>query len=157
LEEDALEYAPDLVVLNFGLNDSRIITDDSQMGKDADELETRISHPGYKNNYESIIGDIQSSSAEIIILGISATIDTIMWEETDITGIQIEKYLQSNSILEDLALSYQIEYIDLWSTFNKSPGPGIYLQQDGMHPNEEGLKLISDLIMDRIEYLGNPF
>jgi acyl-CoA thioesterase-1 len=153
LEEDALEYAPDLVVLNFGLNDSRIITDDSQVGKDADELETRISPSEYNNNYESIIGEIQNSGAEIIVIGLNATTDTIMWEETDITDIQTEKYLQFNSILEDLALSYQIEYIDLWSAFNESTGPGTYLQQDGIHPNEKGLELISELVKEKIEYL----
>jgi acyl-CoA thioesterase-1 len=55
-----------------------------------------------------------------------------------------------NSVLADLAIETGAHYIDIRQKFLEEINPEKYICEDGIHPNDEGHKLISEILYKKI-------
>ena len=155
VENDVIGYNPHLVVINFGLNDGRI------QEKNEYENENEAEEPVYdgdKENlpvhnvdletfskyYSLIVDKIKSADIKIILMGMNPVLVLSSAENNIGAEEQIEIYKNYNDEVRKISVNNHIDFIDLWSIFEANDKTNDYLQGDGIHPDEEGFRLIAD-------------
>lgn len=133
LERDVLECNPDLVTVNFGVNDAF----------------SGISVSQYEDNLRKIAGRIAASGCEKIVL-LSCEAIPEKWAEK-----QVLPYWDA---MEDAAEKTGCIYADVhgrWLAELMSGRPESELLIPGdMHPNEEGHRIIAEAVWQAIEENG---
>jgi len=162
VENDIIGYNPHLVVINFGLNDGRIkeITGDDEninggeepvYDGDKEDLPVPNVDPETFNRYYNLIIDkIKSADIKIILMGLNYIFILSSGENNIDAEEQIEIYKNYNDEVRKIAVNSHIDFIDLWDIFESNDKTNDYLQGDGIHPNEEGFKLIANIIYEVI-------
>jgi lysophospholipase L1-like esterase len=160
LDRDVLRHHPNLVVVQFGINDSWIDVD-------ADKTRPRLSRPEYRDNLRTIIQRVRNVGATVVLM----TPNSMRWEDpyyikafTDHPGLLDVKDMQGvDRLLElyaqdmrDVAKSESVPLVDIYEAFERYgqvPGQSIddlLLAGDGFHPNQAGQRLVCKLLSDRI-------
>lgn len=125
LEASVISHDPDLVIINSGLNDVRL------------DLENSV----FEETYKKVIEDIKKkTNAQIILRTSNVT-------ESDETNERLEE--DYNPIVKKLAEDNEIGYIDLYQYYkNVVENSDIdKYNNDVVHPNENGQKLISEIVL----------
>ena len=155
VENDVINYNPHLVIINLGLNDGRI------QEKTEYENENRAEEPVYDGDkgdspvpnvdletfsiYFSLIVDkIKSADIKIILMGMNPVLVLSSAKNNIGAEEQIEIYKNYNDEVRKISVNNHIDFIDLWSIFEANDKTNDYLQGDGIHPDEEGFRLIAD-------------
>jgi lysophospholipase L1-like esterase len=144
LDKDVANFRPDLVIINFGLNDGMI--SGSAPNVDINDFE---------NYYNDLIKKLKFGDLKIIILGINPV--TELFEEKESESYrkkQREVYEIYNEKIIEIAKNNNLEHINLWEEFNKKADPAGYIQTDGIHPNKKGLNMIAELAYEKIKNKG---
>ena len=144
LEKDVANFKPDVVIINFGLNDGMI-----------SGSVPNIAIKDFENYYNDLIKKLKLGDLKIIILGINPV--TELFEENENENSrkkQREIYEIYNEKILEIAKNNNLEYINLGEAFNKEADPQEYIQADGIHPNKKGLSLIAELVYEKIKNKG---
>ena len=68
-----------------------------------------------------------------------------------------QNQLKYQNALMDFAKTSNVQTIDVWNLFTNTPNSAKLMCDDGIHPNEEGYKLLSKLWIERIPQLKREF
>lgn len=160
LNENVFYYEPDLVIINFGLNDGMII---EFTGNNFEENKSLIynwngnySVPqvglvDFYNYYDSMIKKIKASEIDIVIMGINPVLDIYpLSKDENFRKKQIEIYKLYNEKILEIGKRNNIISINLWDIFYQDGEVGKYIQRDGIHPNEKGAILIANSVYEHI-------
>ena len=162
VENDVISYNPHLAVINFGLNDGRIkeITGDDENinggeepaynGDKEDSLVPNINLETFSKYYNLIVDKIESADIKIILMGMNSVLVLSSSENNIDAEEQIEIYKNYNDEVRKISVNNHIDFIDLWDIFEANDKTNDYLQGDGIHPNEEGFKLIANIVHEVI-------
>ena len=176
LESDVLYYNPQLVIINFGLNDAFIIIEkdsqeqvkstSSQTEREGDSFEPDGSlideETDLKNNvdldtfidtYGQLVSEILEKDIEIIIMSTNPVMAGLLWENEYIAQKQEESYMLYNQTARGIAYDYGLIFVDIWEGFINEGELDTLIQPDGLHPNEAGLILISEILSTSLESL----
>ena len=176
LESDVLYYNPQLVIINFGLNDAFIIIEkdsqeqvkstSSQTEREVDSFEPDGSlideETDLKNNvdldtfidtYGQLVSEILEKDIEIIIMSTNPAMTELLWENEYIAQKQEESYMLYNQTARGIAYDYGLIFVDIWEGFINEGELDTLIQPDGLHPNEAGLILISEILSTSLESL----
>jgi len=128
-----------IVFIAYGANDLAV--------KDGNQM---VSQTKFKANIETAVQDAELYSKDIYlisILPISENIDS----KISVTGkIRTNKdVLLYNEILKDIAAENSLNYVDFHSAFRDQKE--ILLSKDGVHPNENGYKMMAEIAIPIIE------
>jgi lysophospholipase L1-like esterase len=160
LDRDVRSHKPDLVVVQFGINDSWI---------DADQGRTRprLTRYEYRLNLTTIIRTLRGDGAAVILM----TPNPMRWSDPfyinvfkvhpglldthETRGIDrlLDLYVED---ARDVARAEKVPLVDVFRAFedyDKVPGQSVsdlLLAGDGIHPDDDGHRLICDLLADRI-------
>lgn len=158
LERDIISYNPDAVIINFGLNDGMLqkskdpsIPDDNLYYSDGGEVFIpAISIDVFEKKYIEMLGKLKSENINTIVFGITPITDGFNPENNiEITRKQKEIYYVYNEKVISAASTYGLKYIDISRIFKEyEGGAGSLMQQDGIHPERKGLKLIADILLE---------
>ena len=144
LEKDVANFKPDVVIINFGLNDGMI-----------SGSVPNIAIKDFENYYNDLIKKLKLSDLKIIILGINPVTELFAEKENENSRKkQREIYEIYNEKILEIAKNNNLEYINLGEAFNKEADPQEYIQADGIHPNKKGLSLIAELVYEKIKNKG---
>lgn len=128
-----------IIFIGYGANDLAV--------KDGNQM---VNPAQFKANIEYAIQDAKLYSEEIYlvsILPISEKIDSKISATGKIrTNADVLVY---NQILKDIATEHALSYIDFHSAFLKEKE--ILLSKDGVHPNENGYKMMAEIAIPIIE------
>ena len=160
IARDVLPYHPDLVTIQFGINDSWI---------DADEGRTapRLTRDEYRVNLQHIIRVLRAADARIILV----TPNPMRWSDP----LYIELFTKKPGLLDaldrrginrlldlyaqdvrDLARDEKLPLVDVHEAFEaygRVPGRTVdelLLAGDGIHPNGRGQRLVCELLTREI-------
>lgn len=138
----AYAYAPDIVVIELGTNDSKYFYD----GKGSSSGFNYMYKPEYKNDlpkdYEALIDTFaHQPQAPTIYATLQPYAQNEEWGIVDTAIVN-----QINPIIKEVASKKGVKIIDLHSTFNKKE----WLLDDIVHPNETGAKELAQIIADGI-------
>jgi len=157
LEKDVLCHNPTCVFIMFGINDSAV-----DVYKNPPATEPRVPLEEYLSNLQVIIEQIKARGGEVVLM----TPQRLAWtptlkelygkppyhpEDPDGMNVLLDGYAEG---LRQLAAKNGIRLVDVqkaWKTFENETGrPAATLLQDGMHPNDNGHRLIADLLIAKI-------
>ncbi|MFV1951534.1 MAG: SGNH/GDSL hydrolase family protein [Nitrospinota bacterium] len=128
IEKDVLRYNPDLVTINFGLN----------------EIKLGISKKEFTGNIQSMIERIRKDTdSEIMLLTTNMTANDILSAHL----------IPINSALRDISRKMKVGCADVYAAWEdkvKSGVPPRSLLVDSVHPDETGHRLIAETIIDRL-------
>ena len=173
LDSDVFYYDPQAVIISFGLNDGFIIieedlqdqnnsTPDQNEGEEGniESDESLIDENTYMNNvsldtfagtYRQLIEELSENGLEILIMGTNPVMTELLWENNDIALKQEESYKLYNQAARDIAEDHGLIFVDLREDFMAGDRLGTLIQSDGVHPNEAGLALISEILSIALE------
>jgi lysophospholipase L1-like esterase len=161
VENDVIGYNPHLVVINFGLNDGRIQEENEYENEngaeepvyDGDKEDPPVPNVDletFSKYYSLIVDKIKSADIKIILMGMNSVLVLSSAENNIDAEEQIEIYKNYNDEVRKIAVNSHIDFIDLWNIFESNDKTNDYLQGDGIHPNEEGFKLIANIVYEVI-------
>ena len=160
LQRDVRSHHPNLVVVQFGINDSWI---DVDRGSTA----PRLTRTEYRDNLRKIIGVLESDGARVVLM----TPNPMRWADpyyikafAEHPGLLDTRAARGIDRLLDLyaadvrevARQEQVPLVDVFEAFEaygKAPGQSIdelLLAGDGIHPNQTGQHLVCKLLTERI-------
>jgi lysophospholipase L1-like esterase len=160
LDRDVRSHHPNLVVVQFGINDSWI---DADQGKKL----PRLTRAEYRANLRYILQTLQADGAQLVLM----TPNPMRWSDPfyikvfteqpglldtrDVRGIDklLDLYAQD---ARDVAHSEQVALVDVFQAFEdygNKPGNNInniLLSGDGIHPNQAGQDLVCEKLAPRL-------
>ena len=144
LEKDVANFKPDVVIINFGLNDGMI-----------SGSVPNIDIKDFENYYNDLIKKLQFGDLKIIILGINPVTGLFPENENE-NYRKKQREIQEiyNEKILEIAKNINLEYISLGEAFNKEADSIEYIKADGIHPNKKGLSLIAELVYEKIKNKG---
>lgn len=156
-EKDVLAHAPDLVVIQFGNNDSAV-----DVWKDPPATGPRVPLEEYIRNLSEMIETLKKREARVILVTPLPTRWTEKlkgmygkppYDPADPNGFNFMKK-EYVAALKKLASEKKVPLIDLYSiyySYAKKKGRSMDdLFTDGMHPNSDGQRLEADLLLKEI-------
>ncbi len=144
LDKDVASFKPDIVIINFGLNDGMI-----------SGSTPNVDIKDFEKYYDDLIKKLKLYDFKIIILGINPVSGLFPEKENEsFREKQRTIYEIYNEKILEIAKNNNFEYINLWEAFNEEAESIEYIQTDGIHPNEKGLKLIAELVCEKIKNKG---
>ena len=153
LEKDVLYYEPDFIIVNFGLNDGMLKEKKKYLGENDDLFYEengwyyipRINIYDFENYYNKLLNILKSKKISILIMSINPVMDFFPLEgNANLKEKQKEIYNVYNKSIVDIASKNGINCINLWEIFLLNDALESYIQEDGIHPNKEGLQLIAE-------------
>jgi len=160
LDKDVRSHAPDIVVIQFGINDSWI---DVDVGR----TEPRLTREEYRDNLRYFIRTLRQDGTKVILM----TPNPMRWSDP----FYIDAFRKNPGLLDtaqergidalldlyaqdvrDVARDEDTAIVDVFAAFEdygKQPGKSIddlLLAGDGIHPDNEGQRMICELLTRRI-------
>jgi lysophospholipase L1-like esterase len=159
-DRDVRSHAPQLVIIQFGINDSWI---DADLGR----TEPRLTREEFRNNLRYFIRTLREDGATTILM----TPNPMRWgepfyielftrkpglldtaQERGINAL-LDRYAQD---VRDVAIEQDTPLVDVFTAFEdygSQPGKSLddlLLAGDGIHPNTAGQRLVCDLLTPRV-------
>jgi lysophospholipase L1-like esterase len=160
LDRDVRAFAPDLVVIQFGINDSWI---DAEEGR----REPHLTRDGYRDNLRYLVRTLKADGAQVVLM----TPNAMRWADP----VYIEVFEKNPGLLDTIdergidrlldlyaedvcavAREEQVPLVDVHRVFEdygNEPGQSIrdlLLEGDGIHPNARGQRLVCELLAAEI-------
>lgn len=131
-------HRPDIVVVQFGINDSWV---DSELPEDG----SRIELADYRKNLTQIVSTLKADGARVIVM----TPNKI---GSKYPGWRLSRLAAYAEAARGVAQAQAVDLVDIWAA--DSAGAHDALLVDGMHPNDAGHERVARLLAERIS--GKP-
>ncbi|MBC7333213.1 MAG: hypothetical protein H5T85_01935 [Actinobacteria bacterium] len=153
IEKDIFYFEPDLVILNFGLNDGMLWEIERNNFEERKSLiyehgknyyVPRVDLKVFYQYYIRMIDEINSRGIKVVILGLNPVLHTFpLSMDESLREKQREVYAMYNNKILEIARDKKIVCVDLWNIFLEKKDLKNYIQGDGIHPTGEGQSLIA--------------
>jgi lysophospholipase L1-like esterase len=156
-DEAVLAHNPDLVIIQFGLNDQTM-----RLYEDPREMKSYVSQDLYAANLGRFVSELRSRNCQVVLM----TPNPMCWSDTLERHYPSGPFLEApnggNQLLEryvesvrEIAQSEKIPLVDVFhhvSAYEKKTGRKIQelFLDDGVHPNERGYDLIVDKLIPHV-------
>lgn len=128
-----------IVFIAYGANDLAV--------KDGQQM---VSSKHFRANIETAVQDAKIYSKDIYLISILPISENIDSKISNTGKIRTNKdVLLYNEILKDIAAENSLNYVDFHSAFIDQKE--ILLSKDGVHPNENGYKMMAEIAIPIIE------
>lgn len=151
-EKEVLARQPDLVVIQFGINDAAV-----DVWKKPPATAPRVPLAAFENNLREFCTTLKGRGAHVVLM----TPNPLRWtpklkelygqppyrvDEADGFNVLLRDYA---GVVRKLAREESVELVDVFEAFMAKPSPDELLL-DGMHPNERGQALVAELLVERL-------
>lgn len=159
-KRDVLDQQPDVVIIQFGINDSAI-----DVWQDPPKTEPRVAMADYVANLRNFVKESQAAGAKVILM----TPNQLRWtpalverygrppyDTNDERGFSLilTSYAEAVRTLAREEGTGLVDVFSLYDTWEKENGKSCSeLMLDGMHPNSQGQALVAKALAEQIESL----
>lgn len=163
-QKDVLDRKPDVAVIMFGINDAAV-----DVWKNPPATAPRVSLADYRQNLTGMVQALEAQGARVVLM----TPNPLHWseptrklygkppyrpDEVDGFNVLLRDYVQA---VREIAKAEGVGLVDVFAAFEAhtaQPGrkPGS-LARDGMHPDDEGHRLIADLLIEHLTAADRRF
>jgi lysophospholipase L1-like esterase len=166
LDRDVRAFSPDLVVVQFGINDSWI---DAEEGR----REPRLTREEYRDNLRHLVRTLKADGAQVVLMTPNsmrwadpATIE-VFEKDPGLLDTQSERGIDRLLDLyaedvREVAREEEVPLVDVHRAFEdygEVPGQSIrdlLIEGDGIHPNALGQRLVCRILTAQIAGLARP-
>ncbi len=141
VEVECLAREPEVIIICTGANDSRFvnITPES-VATPEDE---------FKDNVEQIIAICKEFTSKIIWIGNTPCVESktapTIWSDTEyFVNSSLKRY---NDFIKHICLKEKVIFIDMFEKWSKLDYKSILDEEDGLHPNAEGYRLMYEEVL----------
>ena len=149
-ERDVLERRPDVVIIQFGINDSAV-----DVWKKPPATKPRVSLKRYEENLRYFVRSIRQAGAKPLLM----TPNPLRWtpklkklygkppydaDDEDGFNVLLENYAEK---VREIARDVEVPLIDIWKAMQPKADA---LLLDGMHPNTKGQALVAERLLPQI-------
>lgn len=153
-ERDVLNMKPDLVVIQFGINDAAV-----DVWKDPPATESRVTLERYEENLRYFVRTLKARGTKVILM----TSNAVMWSKItlDLYGkppydrddpfgfnVVLRKYVE---IPRKVAREENVGLVEIFALYAEKGEACKNWLLDGMHPNNDGQRLVFDKLLPEIE------
>ncbi len=153
-EKDVLGRHPDLVIIQFGINDSAV-----DVWKKPPATASRVAKVQYRENLECFVDALREKGCKVILmtpnplrwtLGLKGQYGKPPYRPDDADGfnVTLSPYVDC---MRAVAKNKKVPLVDVYAAFQsygKVKGQSVDdLLLDGMHPNDRGHRLVADLLI----------
>lgn len=157
-EKDVLAHQPDVVIIQFGINDAAV-----DVWKTPPETQPRVGLDRYRANLQHFITTLRAHDARVILM----TPNPLHWtpplrqrygrppyvtETDDGFNLLLRDYAAA---VRDIAKQHNVPLVDVdraFRDYTRQPGQSLAdLLLDGMHPNAQGHRMIADLLIRELQ------
>lgn len=157
-EKDVLLHDPDLVVIQYGINDSAV-----DVWKDPPATKSRVSKEQYEANLRSLIKQLKEKKIAVILM----TPNSLRWiprikklygkppydpDDPDGFNLFLKSYAET---VRQIAKDEDVPLVDIYAafeTYGKQEAQSAQdLLLDGIHPNAKGQQMVADLLIPKIK------
>ena len=125
-----------IFIFAFGANDAVFSTSENKF---------RVSKDEYENNLSKVLEKAGKISKKILLVNILPVVESMNNGRNGKT--RNNQYMEEyNLILQKLANRFELKLVDVNSVFMKAGYEKLFVQEDGLHPNDEGHQLIFETI-----------
>lgn len=152
LEADVLAKRPDLVIVQFGINDSAM-----DVWKTPPVTHTRVTKEAYRRNLEYFVAEIRRRGGQVMFM----TPNPKQWseamrarygkppyrvEDPDGFNVNLRPFAQE---MRQVAEEMKVPLLDVMAAYDdfQRANPGETLLGDGIHPNQAGQQMVTDLLV----------
>lgn len=157
-DKDVLQHDPDLVVIQYGINDSAV-----DVWRDPPATQSRVSVEQYDANLRTMIKQLKEKQIAVILM----TPNSLRWiprmqklygkppyDPEDVQGFNV--LLKSYAAaVRKIAKEEHVPLVDVYAAFEnydkQANQAADDLLLDGMHPNTQGQKMVADLLLPQIK------
>jgi lysophospholipase L1-like esterase len=157
-KKDVLQHDPDLVVIQYGINDSAV-----DVWRDPPATKSRVSVEQYAANLRKMIKQLKEKQISVILM----TPNSLRWiprmkklygkppyDPEDVQGFNV--LLRSYAAaVRKIAKEENVPLVDVYAAFEnydkQANQAADDLLLDGMHPNTQGQKMVADLLLPQIK------
>jgi lysophospholipase L1-like esterase/photosystem II stability/assembly factor-like uncharacterized protein len=149
LAKDVLAYKPCLVVIQFGLNDAAV-----DVWKKPPATASRVPLAEYEANLRAIVATLREQKVKPVLMTTNPTRWTDALRELygkppyrpqDADGFDTPVLAAYNEVVRKLAAELVVPLVEVHNAFTAKDPDALLL--DGMHPNDKGHELITELLM----------
>jgi len=160
-ERDVLAHNPDVVIIQFGINDSAI-----DVWKDPPATEPRVSVERYTANLRYFVQTLKKRQSQVILM----TPNALAWtdklremygtppyvpDDKDGFNVLLKEYAERTRAVATEENVPLIDVYNLFQQYGKGEGQKISgLLLDGMHPNTLGHRKVADAILTELRRSG---
>jgi len=157
LDKDVLQQDPKLVIVAFGINDSAI-----NVWENPPATAPRISLEQYRQNLTQMVDTLKASGIAVVLM----TPNPLRWSDKTKELYGKPPYDPNdpdgfNLLLKDYAAAVReiakekgVPLVDVWAAFHEKAagreGGMDSLLLDGMHPNQDGQRIMADLLLEKL-------
>ncbi len=157
---DVLAHRPDIVILQFGINDSAV-----DVWRKPPETRPRVAIARYEKNLRYFIRRLRETGGRAILM----TPNPLRWttklkamygkppyrpDDPDGFNVLLRRYAEK---ARQIARQEKVPFIDIYAGFEaygKTEGHSVdEILLDGMHPNAKGHRMIADLLIAQIAHV----
>lgn len=132
-----------IIILAIGINDSGI-----------DDGKERSNPAKYGRDLTNLISEAKKFSDKIIMVGLTACEEEIVNDRTyKSKHLSNDRIKEFENTLADVATNEHLNYVPIFDKFKTKLDDGKKLLADGLHPNDEGHKLMFELVKPELERL----
>lgn len=163
-EKDVLAHKPDVVIIQFGINDSAV-----DVWKKPPATGPRVALETYRTNLTEMVRTLKKNGARVVLM----TSNPISWtdplrklystapyllDDPDGMNVLLRGYAEA---VRKLAQEEGVGLVDIYTEFKKADQmpkhkPG-WLSKDGMHPDDPGHRLVARLLMEHLTSADKRF
>lgn len=157
-EKDVLQHQPDLVVIQYGINDSAV-----DVWKNPPATKSRVPKEKYEANLRSLIKQLKQKEIAVILM----TPNSLRWiprikelygkppyDADDPNGFNLFLKAYAETVRQ-IAKEEHVPLVDVYAAFEtyaKQPGQSAQdLLLDGIHPNTKGQQMVADLLIPKVK------
>lgn len=150
-ETDVLALNPELVVIQFGLNDAAV-----DVWRDPPATGPRVSRERYSANLRHFVSELKVRGTAVVLM----TPNRMYWsplllerynrppydgaDPESFNSLHLDAYAETVRVV---AAQHDVPLIDINRAYREAPDPGVFLLKRCMqHPNDTGHKLVADLL-----------
>ncbi|MBI3852056.1 MAG: exo-alpha-sialidase [Verrucomicrobia bacterium] len=156
-EQDVLGRQPDIVIIQFGINDSTV-----NVWKNPPATKPSVSRDDFAANLSYFVAELRSRGVRVILM----TPNLMRWtkelrslygkppyapDDPDGFNVLLKTYAQA---VREVAKQTEIPLMDVYALFQSYGAEKDHsiddLLLDGMHPNENGHRLIADMLLQQL-------
>ncbi|MEK6937743.1 MAG: GDSL-type esterase/lipase family protein [Nanoarchaeota archaeon] len=141
VEVECLAREPEVIIICTGANDSRFVNITPESVATPDDE--------FKDNVEQIIAICKEFTSKIIWIGNTPCVESktapTIWSDTEyFVNSSLKRY---NDFIKHICLKEKVIFIDMFEKWSKLDYKSILDEEDGLHPNAEGYRLMYEEVL----------
>lgn len=135
IEDSVIKYTPDIVYIGYGINDCT-----KEAGIYVNDIYS------FESNMEDLVKEIKGQTNAVIVFNLTTPVIEDLCND-DVVNIHNRDIKAYNDVVKRICANMTLSFVDHFHILNNKEDLRSLIDIDGIHPNDEGHKIIFESII----------